>query len=1086
MNKIWLTEGLSREQQKRAVEQSLMMGFYSVSSKFPVTSTEGGMSIADNLAELQKIYQGKHEKWPEGYISASKSARPIPELDWRKKKGLETLFVNGLILHDKNFDCLPDELDVKIVLPEECDLSILSAACNFAFRLGMETTAYDGPITAEDGWNGNRIVFQKGSECAVELIEDIGSIIILVSGEGEDLVKFSSQICENFPLLPDGRTWINHLQNITDSFSMKNLDGQLIYLKAYERELEGHVTAYVSPSNHKRISEIQTVFPLVEFKNHKEGIEIYEKSFDIPWEVNVFNRILQQKVYCNLKPEDEVEIYGALSEDKDVRSILVHEIESELIKIHAVPKITQILCSYKQGLSWIEEVVIPQLESKEIQKIIIAFKPFLPEGITEWEEEDGAMPTYNNVNADDPDRWFDMPIRYLQELYPVDDIITDKLGISRDMVEFIRYDGQDDITYELKARTRENKEVFAASYKAAYSERPYMDDFPKMGKVHPSTGYIRVIVNGEEVLNEYIKSDIENIWDIYQSEVLPGCKKFIENKTKGKISIDEQPFFSKLQLDITVSEPDYPLPYREDLVSSLDALHEDIYFVGADYFKNYGLQKSNVMLDAPGLILPVIVKGSGKPVFKVTLYDQTEKSPCIKSENKIIESLLERDNAELYIQKLAWRDGKITVFLKSNISESRLAESFMELLDEQVLEISGFFSGVDTIKLITPDNCYEAVVSEHQEPSKELDISDIDLMEDTLIGYEQYLSIISKLKRVRGISVYPVAESYLGRDIYAIELVPDLEGYVSRTKRINNLPSEIINSRHHANEVSSTNAAFMLLKKLLTEEKYKYLARRMNLVIVPMENADGTAIHYELQKDNPRWKLHVARFNAIGKEFYYEHFKTDTIHTEAMGLTRLWEKFLPDVIIDNHGVPSHEWDQQFSGYTSPSFKGFWLPRSLLYGCYWMITDDCYKGNLPVNRKVEEAIADAFAVSEEITGWNREWISRFEKYAHWWMSKQFPANYYKDMINYWVPFEFDPGHRYPSIRFPWITTVAYTSEVADETAQDRYLNICARAHVAHDEAVLKLLMNCTCLFEEKFQISENGISISRIRQRPIIV
>ena len=60
----------------------------------------------------------------------------------------------------------------------------------------------------------------------------------------------------------------------------------------------------------------------------------------------------------------------------------------------------------------------------------------------------------------------------------------------------------------------------------------------------------------------------------------------------------------------------------------------------------------------------------------------------------------------------------------------------------------------------------------------------------------------------------------------------------------------------------------------------------------------------------------------------------------------------------------------------------------------------------------------------------EWMQQFEKFAHGWMPKLFPANYYKDMINYWIPFEYQPEHRYPSIRFPWITTVAYTSEVAE--------------------------------------------------------
>lgn len=1086
MNKIWLTEGLDWEQKKRAVEQSLIMGFYSTAAEFPVTSRDSGMKISDNLAELEEIYDITHEKWPEGYVSASKEAKPIFEFDWRKKKGIESIFSKGMFLKDKNFDQLPDELDLKIALPKECDLSILTAACNFAFRFGMETTSYEGPIVAEEDWKGNLLIFEENSECGMELIEDNGRKTVRIYGQGKELERFSSHICERFPLLPEGRTWTDNLQDITDSLAMKNLDGQLTYLKAYEQELEGNITAYVSPKIHNALNKIQTVFPQVEFKNHKEGKKVYEKSYDVPWEVNVFKSILDEKVYSRLKPGDEVEIYGVLSEDTDVRSNLAHEIDAELKKRRAVSKKTRIMCAYKQGMSWIAEDILPQLAGKDIKKIKILFKPFLPDGVTEWVEEYGAMPTYHNVNADNPDKWFDMPIRYLQELYPIDDIIAEKLQIHRDMVEFERYDGVQDITYELKAYDENETEIFADVYKAEYSERPYIDDCPQLGKVHPSTGHIKVIVNGEEIVNEYIATDLENIWNIYQQEVLPGCVKFIKEKIGDNISIESQPFFSKLLLEITLSEPDYPLPYREDLISTLDALHEDMYFVAADYFKNYGMQKANIMLDAPGLVLPVINKGTGKPIFKVTLFDELEKNPCIKSGNRIIESHYTRDQIELYILKLTQMEGKITAYLNTNITKKNLVGSFMKLLDQQVLEISNLFSGINTLKVFAGDACYTAEIIETQETSKDINISDIDLMEHTLIGYEQYLNIISQLKHVPGIKVYKVAESYLGRDIYAIEMLPKLEGYISRTKRINNMPSEIINSRHHANEVSSTNAAFILLKKLLTEERYKTLPEKMNLVIVPMENVDGTAIHYELQRDNPKWKLHVARFNAIGKEFYYEHFKTDTIHTEAMGLTRLWEKFLPDVIIDNHGVPTHEWDQQFSGYTSPSYKGFWLPRSLLYGCYWMVTDDAYKSNFSVNKKVEESISDAFAKDEEITMWNKEWMSRFEKYAHEWMPKQFPADYYKNMINYWVNFEFDSAHRYPSIRFPWITTVAYTSEVADETAQDEYLNLCARAHVTHDEAVLDLLMNCTCLFESKSNISENKISISHIRQRPIIV
>jgi len=355
-----------------------------------------------------------------------------------------------------------------------------------------------------------------------------------------------------------------------------------------------------------------------------------------------------------------------------------------------------------------------------------------------------------------------------------------------------------------------------------------------------------------------------------------------------------------------------------------------------------------------------------------------------------------------------------------------------------------------------------------------------------LIGYDQYIEIINKLKRVPKLSVYKIANSYLERDIYAVEFTPKFEGYISKTKRITHCPSEIINCRHHANEVSATNAAFMIIKELLINEKYADIADKLNLVIIPMENVDGAAIHYELQKDNPNWKFHVARFNAIGKEFFHDHFKQDTIHKEAEALKNVYKAILPDLIVDNHGVPSHEWEQQFSGYTSPSFKGFWLPRSILYGYFWTVPNEEFKSNLILSKKIEDVVAVAIGKDEEINSLNLEWSERFEKFAHKWMPNLFPANYYKNMINYWISREFDMTQRYASHRFPWITTTYYTSEVADETAQGDYLNLCARAHLTHNLAIIDLLTSCKCVYDSKIDISNSNVSVSYTRQRPLIV
>ena len=71
-------------------------------------------------------------------------------------------------------------------------------------------------------------------------------------------------------------------------------------------------------------------------------------------------------------------------------------------------------------------------------------------------------------------------------------------------------------------------------------------------------------------------------------------------------------------------------------MSSLDALHEDIYFAGADYFKNYGLEACGAMFEEPGLILPVIRQEIGKPQFEATIFDHVKKEPQILADDHVL------------------------------------------------------------------------------------------------------------------------------------------------------------------------------------------------------------------------------------------------------------------------------------------------------------------------------------------------------------------------------------------------------------------------------------------------------------------
>lgn len=933
-----------------------------------------------------------------------------------RKEGLEALFKNGYLNKDEDNDLLPDEIEIKLIVNDKLEKEEVIALSNIAARLTMDVTAYSWPITQESDDSINRVFFVKATDRDEEKglkLDQNNRTKILLCESLENLIPFSSYICEKY----------NDI-DFNKSFSL-NLDR--------EKEVE-------KVKNHMSENALDI---------SKTNPKIYEKEYELQWEGDKIRDIIKMDLIPKIQKGDSLRIESALSENIEVREELKAQLKSILEKTGAEVESFDLYCAYKQGYSWLDEKIVKQITTKtsnEIVKIDIEFKAFLPEGETQWLDENGAMPTYNISSKDTPNKWFDLPLRYLQELYPVDDILSSKLNINRDDIKFLLYKGEEDITYRVTVYDEKGNIVLQEGYKAENSERPYLDSYPNLGLVHPCTGYIKVYKNDELIINENIKTDLENVWEVYQGEILPLCKEFILEKTNGAPKTSLQPFFSQLRLDIGVSEPNVKLKTREDLLSSIDAFHEDIYFVGSDFFKQLGQNTTGEILDAPGLILPVIKEKVGAPYLKFTLYGSAENNVKVNQQEESVSKVrsikMERTKS----------GGEITLVANDNV------------------------------KLLSYD---QEIDGNSDKKDEKININDINIYENSVIGYKEYLEIIEQLKNVEGVIVKTIGVSYGNREIHSIEFKPKYRGYISRNKLINNRPVFFVNCRHHANELSSTNAAFILIKEILENEKYKNLTEELNLVIIPFENADGAAIHYELQKDNPNWILHIARFNSLGKEFATEYHKDNTIHTEAKAFTKVWREWLPDVITDNHGVPSHEWAQQFSGYTSPVFKGFWLPRSLIYGYFWWLKDEAFKGNEQLSKKMESVVAKSINAHEEIRVLNADWKNRFEKYANSWLPNLFPADYFENLIMYWIPFQFDPNHRYTNIKYPWITSVLFTSEVADETAQGDYLNLCARTHFYHNIATIDMLVTSKLCYDSEVVESIESIKIKDIRVRPII-
>lgn len=789
----------------------------------------------------------------------------------------------------------------------------------------------------------------------------------------------------------------------------------------------------------------------VKIHSYKDPVSLEEGEWFFEWEGDILKRFFKNEV-SKLRPGYRV--VCAIDESYEKRQGLKKEFK-EILKEQGLDNEVEIYDSFKEGFSWISEALIPELKGKDLESIKIYYTPFSVDKKGIWEDLPGAVPSYSNLKNADPDRWLDLPIRLLQELYPIDDILERDLGISRDKVSFELWE-EEGFTYKVLAKETSG-DITPYFHRPVFSEREYIQGFESTGQVHPGTGYIKVLKGNELISFHTFKTDQERIWDYYQSEILPKTLD-LTLKSLGKNKGITEPLFCKLKININLSGSDYSLGIREDRISSLDAFHEDLYFAGLDYFKLAGEKISGSPINSPGLILPTISFDGSNPRVEWEILVEKSDRPFYEDESgQRFDLKIENNNLRLK----EVRD--CCLYYTSNINPSKALVDLIESGFSDVPNVKGFDKiSINNISIDLPKKSIVQSIDEYQP-------------KDEIYNYRSYDEDVRKLMEVENVEVRMESRSYLGKRIHSIKLKRKSGAFTTALKDTLVRPTIFINARHHANEVSSTNSSFQLIKALASSE----VLDKVNIVLVPMANPDGAQIHYLLQKDHPEWIFHVARFNALGYEFSHDYFNKETIHTEAKVFPKVFIRNLPDIYVDDHGVPSHEWVQQFSGYSPPAYRGFWLPRSVLYGYFWYPEGEEWKGNLDYAEDIQDAIAEALKEDEDL---NKDLQNRFEKYAHGLMPNTFPADYYRDLIFYWIGFEYDKSHRYLSVAFPEVTVVGFTSEVIDETATGEHLDRCIQAHLKQNLAIIEEVASRDVIFERTFFEENDKIRIRNRRKR----
>ena len=699
---------------------------------------------------------------------------------------------------------------------------------------------------------------------------------------------------------------------------------------------------------------------------------LFEMGWQDDREVDLAFQILAESESLN---GADVEVF--LSEPFEIRQQLEQEWKAKFPGINSLV----IRSAFKTGLHWVMEEVLPDWQTSEQRMHGIEIK----------------------IQREIGEKGLELPIRWIQELYPIDRCIEEMIGLKAGQVYF-KLEEDLDYTYEIYGIDEQGDEFFLSHLDVPVSSLHYVDG---QHMVYPVSSAVR-IYHGAEVEERLIQTDRERFYRFYVEEVLPKLWREVADYQPGQGHT--RPLFDRIELNVWMSEEERSLQVDKERVSSLEALHEDLYFNTLDYFAQLGEEVEGKPFSAPGGVHPFMhVRPGEQPEAQIKVYGWKEK-PVEQLVTKALRFHPEGPMAEAIV-----RDGK----------------------REFSLTIESF-----------------------DQPSKQIH-PDV----------QQWMEIGTKYR-----VLYP-DYSYGGHAIPVVECFLDSgEEFYSPLKMSVFKKTLFIEAGHHSNEVSSTPAVLALMEK--AGEKFGDWLKHMNVVFIPLANPDGYELLTKLTNEHPEWKHHAARFNAVGLEFAHVRFQ-DTVFGEANIYPEILRRWAPDIIIDDHGIPAHEWVQPFAGYNSPPRfpVSYFLPSAHIYGIGRVSPDGSFRKRHEENLEEIVQSVSQYLSGTSIESENNYWKERFIKYGHQWLPDAFPIEEAPGIHFYRQTFV-TPNYASVGItRYPEWIAADIISEAADEVVYGEDLQSCIDAHIEFDLAIIDVLLHTKIEWKRS---RGPGLSLERIR------
>lgn len=691
--------------------------------------------------------------------------------------------------------------------------------------------------------------------------------------------------------------------------------------------------------------------------------------------------------------------------------------------------------AYKPGLCWLLEKVLPAAamalkeNTSPVEGVELSFSPFV--GTPE------AMETRT---------------RWLQEIYPGPDLLAKNLGLDVSQVH-VRLDSEQQSVYRIRIWNRRGDLLLDEALTPRWTALPYFGRISTSAKVHPTTAGVLLLHRSRVLLDHSIPTDREVFWKVFGRRWLPALFRAM----KRRLPLGERPqlraFWEEIRITAAIEETECPLGLDQERLSPMEALHEDIYFTLLEAFKDFaehhGLPRS-VQL---GQVMPFVTwkKRARNPHARLVAGPLTESWTDEPVQNP--ESSRGDDKADDNQPRIRW--------LRCHPKHWDVGLSFSPSTNVHPAQnLPGKLLSPDRDRGAPPD---EELVLRFPAPRRQRSSRknlERELSEppptDRILRLPEVTRWAHRLAQAPALQVWQASRTFHARPVWSLEAtLPYPSESVSQARLRLLKPTILFNARHHANEVSSTEAALFFAWTVAATEEGQALLRKVNLVWIPAENADGIAAFERLYPTAPGHKLHAARYNALGCEFYEDYFAKRPRFPEALAKRRVWERWLPQMVLDGHGVPSHEWDQPFSGYLPGNFAEHWIPRAFLYVYLPYLDEPTHPRHhlaLEIARRIERHVRN----DPELVRRNEDIRRRYQRYAESWNPEIFPP------VGHGPVAVLPPVARVAQLNYsaqrPDITCLEVVTEVADEVAEGPWLDLCVRGHLAVFTALLEFLQS----------------------------